>query len=268
MSKVIVTDNTTLKANCSRALKALSSDAAESLEEGTVSSLIAMSLEGKSLQLKEEVLQVEVSPQNFKYNGPPTCIYENGEFSQYQAWKETHQVRLGGSAGKGPPAPDPPEMESESIFCNTSASETDNKAEDNPESEGRSKMAFAKMQIPNELKQSYLLSDDFFKSEEEKLSKISEPKTDSHELTLKNEPEKIENIAENLEIDTTGELPPLLPNVTTTTSPSISSRKSIRKSIRANSSPKNTPKSSPKSSPTIVKRKSLKDKTDTHGLYV
>lgn len=43
--KLSQTENAKLKANCSRSLKNLSSDASETIEEGAVAALIAMSLE-------------------------------------------------------------------------------------------------------------------------------------------------------------------------------------------------------------------------------
>jgi uncharacterized secreted protein with C-terminal beta-propeller domain len=43
--KISQTENPKLKANCSRSLKNLSSDATETIEEGAVAALIAMSLE-------------------------------------------------------------------------------------------------------------------------------------------------------------------------------------------------------------------------------
>ena len=43
--KLSQSDNVKLKANCSRSLKNLSSDASETIEEGAVAALIAMSLE-------------------------------------------------------------------------------------------------------------------------------------------------------------------------------------------------------------------------------
>jgi hypothetical protein len=43
--KISQTENQKLKANCSRSLKNLSSDATETIEEGAVAALIAMSLE-------------------------------------------------------------------------------------------------------------------------------------------------------------------------------------------------------------------------------
>ena len=46
--RVSAMDDDKLKANCARALKNMTSDSTEAIEEGAVAALIAMSLEGKA----------------------------------------------------------------------------------------------------------------------------------------------------------------------------------------------------------------------------
>jgi hypothetical protein len=178
LTKIPVVDKPEIKANISRTVKNLASEAGESIEEGTVSSLIAMSLEGKKAQLREEVLEILIPDQNLKYNGEPRCISEQGDFRMYGAWKVDYEVKLGGSTGKGAAAPDPPAMESESSDAYSSL---DSQTEDAVETEGKTKMAFAKMQVPEDLRSNFKLTDDDFKEAEESLrnqtenSKAEEP---------------------------------------------------------------------------------------------
>jgi hypothetical protein len=166
LTKLSVIDKPELKANIARTIKNLVSDSGETLEEGTISSLIALSLEGKKTQLKEETLDIFIKPQDFKENGEPRYIKENGDSRAYSTWQIDYQVKLGGSTGKGAPAPDPPAMESES---SDAYSLLDPSTEEITESEGKTKMAFAKMHIPEDLRNSCKLTDEDFKREEDKL---------------------------------------------------------------------------------------------------
>jgi len=252
ISKIPVADNPILKANCSRALKNLASDAIEALEEGTIMSLIAMSLEGKATQLKEEVAPTEIIPQNYKANGQPRCILENGECSSYTAWKIEYAPTLGGSAGKGPNTPDPPIFDSEE---NGSSKNVDFASDliDANETEGKSKMAFAKMQVPEDLRESYKLVDEDFKREEEKLEKAAQAAEDGISNEAPSQVALVENEKDSsadyiaLPVDP---IPEGASPLDTVASPSGSSRKSLRKSLRQNNSPQD---SSPKQQSSVAK---------------
>ena len=84
-----------------RAVKNLASNAAETLEEGTISSLIAMSLEGKKSQLKEDVIPFEARPQEYKLSTPPVFFHEDGDFSIYATLGRLTYLSLEGRLEKG-----------------------------------------------------------------------------------------------------------------------------------------------------------------------
>jgi hypothetical protein len=73
-------------------------------------------------------------------------------------WYSRIAVTKGGAAGKGPDPPEPPPMSTDG------SAQYPNMMEelDGGEVEGKTKMAFAKMQIPSNLKESYLLQDSDF----------------------------------------------------------------------------------------------------------
>jgi hypothetical protein len=252
-----VQDNPSLKNNVARTLKNLASEAAESLEEGTISSLIAMSLEGKKKQLKEDVIPVDISAQDFKSTGPPVCIVTDGNFTMYHTWKVTHQLTLGGSAGKGPPAPETPAMDSESSDAFNSTDGTQDVIEIT-ETEGKTKMAFAKMKVSDELKESFKLTDEDFRLEEEKLQQAAEAKEDAAingtdlDTSLDYEEVPMEFIPIELDM-----YPPGASHQTADNTSSGGVTQKIGKSPKA--TPKVTPKSSPKNSPKQLSRKSSKN---------
>jgi hypothetical protein len=79
-------------------------------------------------------------------------------------WYARINVTKGGAAGKGPDPPEPPPMSTDG------SAQYPNMIEelDASEVEGKTRMAFAKMQIPSNLKDSYLLSDTDFTIFDEK----------------------------------------------------------------------------------------------------
>ena len=80
-------------------------------------------------------------------------------------------VTKGGAAGKGPEPPEPPVMSTDG------SAQYPNMMEelDGGESEGKTKMAFAKMQIPSNLREAYLLHDqDFLLNDKEEVQSIEE----------------------------------------------------------------------------------------------
>lgn len=87
-------------------------------------------------------------------NYAPACAHEeiyDGE------WYEEYSCKEGGAAGKGPDPPPPPEMLSDS--SNQYPTLID-ESEHTAEYETKTKMAFAKMQVPIDLRSSYLLTED------------------------------------------------------------------------------------------------------------
>lgn len=74
-------------------------------------------------------------------------------------------VAFGGAAGKGPDPPGPPSMLAEGSGQYPGLSEDT----DTSELEGKTKMAFAKMQIPQELRSNYLLTDSDFEIKQDEL---------------------------------------------------------------------------------------------------
>ncbi len=165
-----------LKANCARTLKNLTTENNDALEEGAVSTLIAMSLEGKSKNQKvsEDLIVPYIQPNpNSKTVTIPSC---SAETVTNATWILTYTVTKGGSAGEGPEAPQPPPLKlvMDSVL---------NISEDGDisEIEARTKMAFAKMQCPNDLRQAYLLTDQDFavKNNDDESSEVEDEFKDS-----------------------------------------------------------------------------------------
>jgi len=159
INKLSLLESPRIKANCGRAYKNFNSDLNEAIEEGAVASLIAMSLEGKlKNQSSDEFIHPDVIPQKDRNITAPACSGEISQNPTEAQWFEKVKVTNGGAAGKGP---DPPEPPATSI---DGSSEYPNMAEelDAGEIEGKTKMAFAKMQVPQTVKESHLLSDTDF----------------------------------------------------------------------------------------------------------
>lgn len=216
--KLSQSENAKLKANCSRSLKNLSSDAAETIEEGAVAALIAMSLEGKAgnknteeveppdirkldarkygelkaktigipkepeaEKEKEVVVEVEKEENAFmkdeyvdeeEVEPIKVVAVEEVDSLEKDILREPWMMRIvlskGDNAGRGPAPPQPPKMSSESSVDHPS---TVDDLDGNETDASRTKMAFAKMQTPYELRDSYSFDDkDFEVHEEEVLS--------------------------------------------------------------------------------------------------
>lgn len=109
-------------------------------------------------------------------------------------WYEPVMVTKGGAAGKGPEPPEPPAMHVDG------SSEYPHMTEEleTHESEGKTKMAFAKMQVPQGLKESSLLQDADFvlkKTSEKETTETLEDGSDSEEKGTENQ-EKVEDAKE------------------------------------------------------------------------
>ena len=203
--KLSQSEDAKLKANCSRSLKNLSSDASETIEEGAVAALIAMSLEGKAGNknteeveppdimeldarkygdLKPKALGISTSKEkkssddgdafmSAQYGATEEVVDEEEEDGlikniNREPWLVRVVLSRGDNAGRGPPPPLPPKMSSESSADHPS---TVDDLDANETEASRTKMAFAKMQTPYELRDSFGFDDrDFEIQEEEVLS--------------------------------------------------------------------------------------------------
>ena len=151
-----------MKANVVRAMKNLNADSNEAIEEGVVASLIAISLEGKQTKAKveEETRTVDVHP--IEPAPLPDVGLSDFDTNQY-FWYCDKAVKVGGEAGAGPDHPEPPVMnDDKQKFAQFEVEEVDPS-----EVEGKAKMGFAKMQIPNEAKTAHLLVDEDFEIKED-----------------------------------------------------------------------------------------------------
>eukprot|EP00602_Paraphysomonas_sp_CaronLab_P010685 CAMPEP_0185036964 /NCGR_PEP_ID=MMETSP1103-20130426/30746_1 /TAXON_ID=36769 /ORGANISM="Paraphysomonas bandaiensis, Strain Caron Lab Isolate" /LENGTH=1556 /DNA_ID=CAMNT_0027574739 /DNA_START=14 /DNA_END=4684 /DNA_ORIENTATION=- len=184
--KLSQSDNVKLKANCSRSLKNLSSDASETIEEGAVAALIAMSLEGKSSNKNAEDLEEpEIRHHEATAFGP--LRPEAGDTIESgidpTPWQMKTEIYKGDCAGRGPPAPEPPNMTTESSVDHPSTVDDLDSGETDV---ARTKMAFAKMQTPYELRDSYGFDDRDFEVHEEEVipdenDDVSEEDDDEYE---------------------------------------------------------------------------------------
>ncbi len=151
-----------MKANVHRAIKNLTADSNEAIEEGVVASLIAISLEGKQTKAKVEEDTKAVDVHAIELAPLPDIGLGNFDTEQF-FWYCEKTVKVGGEAGAGPDHPEPPHMnEDKQKFSQFEVEEVDAS-----EVEGKAKMGFAKMQIPNEAKTAHLLMDEDFEITEE-----------------------------------------------------------------------------------------------------
>jgi len=149
-----------LKANCARTLKNMNSDPNEAIEEGTVAALIAMALDGKKTNVVDNLNAPNAIPMKLKDISLPQC----GTLDVDAAlWYGEKVIASGGSAGKGPDPPQPPPMTDDDSVAHPLLTDE----LDGGEMEGKTKMAFAKMQAPEELRSNFLLTEADFSPPEE-----------------------------------------------------------------------------------------------------
>jgi hypothetical protein len=221
------TGSARVKAKCNRILKNITSESSEAIEEGAVATLIASSLEpGK---VKNKVTDDTVPPQIFplSYTGitQPVGVYLDADPSTFM-WFAEKVTAKGGAAGKGPDAPQPPLL---NIDTSSEYPGMNEELEAN-EMEGKTKMAFAKMQVPPEMRNQHLLQDEDFEQKED---------DDDEESTTKKE---LPPLPVPVEDEFTNE--PSSRKNSPKSSPSVKNRKSMR--------------NSPQNSPTTIARKSLR----------
>jgi hypothetical protein len=96
----------------------------------------------------------------------PACLRDtsNNEDQRTQArWFARVAVTKGGAAGKGPDPPEPPSLD-ELDAGGSSSSNALGEDWDDKEAEAKPRMSFAKMQVPANMKEAYLLTDSDFLS--------------------------------------------------------------------------------------------------------
>ena len=108
--RVSAIDDNKLKANCARALKNMTSDSTEAIEEGAVAALIAMSLEGKSKANKVSDDLVTPSPMAYPKPPLPPCAEEKVDAAKH-LFVVPKSVTAGGESDTAIAHPDPPETE-------------------------------------------------------------------------------------------------------------------------------------------------------------
>ena len=151
-----------VKSHCARTLKNFSSQDQNSdgaIEEGTVAALIALSLEGKTNELKEidRVSQPNATPLQEHAFGPPPTLDQTCE-KPYESWLAPIDVVAGGPGGPLVDTPDPPAPDAESPEDQASHL----KNYDLNDMDGQTNMAFAKLSVPNSMKDKYTFTDDDF----------------------------------------------------------------------------------------------------------
>eukprot|EP00595_Chromulina_sp_UTEXLB2642_P000139 CAMPEP_0196762354 /NCGR_PEP_ID=MMETSP1095-20130614/1763_1 /TAXON_ID=96789 ORGANISM="Chromulina nebulosa, Strain UTEXLB2642" /NCGR_SAMPLE_ID=MMETSP1095 /ASSEMBLY_ACC=CAM_ASM_000446 /LENGTH=302 /DNA_ID=CAMNT_0042113025 /DNA_START=545 /DNA_END=1453 /DNA_ORIENTATION=- len=156
------TETNNIKRNIARVLKNLSADSNEAIEEGAVAALIAISLEGKQKnKVGNDIYLPDINP--IESDKLDTNSLTNSQLDTATLlWYDKYDPILVEAAGKGPDPPSPPSILVNSPDVYSSIYE-DNDNSANDLLENKTKMAFAKMQIPNELKNGYLISEDEYK---------------------------------------------------------------------------------------------------------
>ena len=156
-----------LKYNVSRVLKNVTANSAEAIEEGAVASLIALSLEGRpKSRIGHDVTIPEIIPFHSSLDKTILTAHyfqdvenHSGKAHTEFYWHEPYKRDGGGPAKKGIEPPEPPTMKLDDINLLYPSMNEDI---ENLEVENKTKMSFAKMQIPIELRSSYLLTDEDF----------------------------------------------------------------------------------------------------------
>ena len=223
LMKLNNTGSARVKAKCNRILKNITSESSEAIEEGAVATLIASSLEpGK---VKNKVTDDTVPPQIFplSYVGikQPACSIDKDPTTLM--WFVEKIIAKGGAAGKGPEAPQPPLI---NIDTSSEYPGMNEELEAN-EMEGKTKMAFAKMQVPPEMRNQHLLQDEDFDHKDDE----EEDEESQKKVTLNVPVSEDENQDDNGSTRSRRNSPK--------SSPTIKTRKSLR------NSPQNSPLASP-----------------------
>lgn len=243
------TGSARVKAKCNRILKNITSESTEAIEEGAVATLIASSLEPGKVKNKvtDDTVPPEIFPLSYTGIKQPVGVYLDADPSTFM-WFAEKVTAKGGAAGKGPDAPQPPLL---NIDTSSEYPGMNEELEAN-EMEGKTKMAFAKMQVPPEMRNQHLLQDEDFEQKED---------DDDEESTTKKEvpaplPAEDEYLNEQNSTKNSPKSSPSVKNRKTIrnspqSSPNTLSRKSLRGS--GESSPANSSGSSPVASPKKVR---------------
>jgi hypothetical protein len=108
--------------------------------------------QGKKTKVGDEIEMPEISAQPYKSLAAPACARETKV--ENCAWFAEKVTSFGGAAGKGPDQLPPTSLPDDNTADSSLIVD-----EIDAEVENKTKMAFAKMQIPNELRTRYLLTE-------------------------------------------------------------------------------------------------------------
>lgn len=138
-------DDDIVAASCREALKNMSSGSNGGIEEGTVSTLIAMTLNGgttnHSADAQSTLAEVPAAPV-VEANYEPTDDPQRA-LDAFQAYTVPLRKLVGGTAGAGPPPPEPPDMDVQDTSTVVQLDNNDNNDED--DSATVASMMFSKM---------------------------------------------------------------------------------------------------------------------------
>ena len=146
-------DSEKVAASCSEALKNFSSDVSGGIEEGTVSSLIAMTLGNGKLSKNTEVEQrlfVDVpysAVHEHHANAPSDELFPAHALRAFRDYAFTTGKAPGGTAGAGPPPPEPPEMDLQDTLTVADLGDTNDANNDDNDDSTVASMMFAKMTV-------------------------------------------------------------------------------------------------------------------------
>ena len=156
--KLSHSDDPKIKANCARTLQNMTSDAMEALEEGAVANLIAISLDGKEKTvINEDFDRPVILAPKVTDDAAPSCAHQALTDTM---WHEERMLVTGGPAGKGPDPPLPPNVDHD----DPSEYIAQMDAPEGAEADAKTKMAFAKMQAPQGLRDACTLTDADFEN--------------------------------------------------------------------------------------------------------
>ena len=158
---------TDVKVNSTRALKSIQSEGGGAIEEGTVASLIAISLEGKAKDVVSDDLKTDAGllrKHDERPLGPPSCVVEMGLVqSSTQEWQAAKDIAPASPSGRGPGNPDAPAISDDIAFADPSLCVCEDSLEmSDAAPEGKPNMAFAKMGLPSDMKNLCTLEDEDF----------------------------------------------------------------------------------------------------------
>jgi len=168
LTSLFAHENKRIRDNVNKAYKNINSDLNEAIEEGAVAMLISQSFDaGGKRMTTDEFFPASILPHHEQKQEVPSCkalVLTNEEDLSKLRWFAKVAVVRGGAAGKGPEAPDPPQISSDSSTAYPNMIEE----LDGNEMDGKTKMAFAKMQVPSAMRETFVLGDGDFLTNRER----------------------------------------------------------------------------------------------------